>query len=265
MKLFDFNKKDEQTIKLLKDSRLNFSFDKEATKGRLLNQIAHGEPEQSLVLPRRRVLSYSLSFAMIAVLIAASSTIAYANSSGPGDKLFFLDKLSEKAVIALPMPAPAKAKIEAGVAEERLNELDAIAEKIEKQDAKQALVKTKAIEESQAALTQAIDNISEAQDKLDSKGNTEASKKLNSVLVKLESLADKNKETAEKIKTRLTNEDEKGKLESRIEKIRTAKKKIIDRTERKRIKNLQIEIDKKQTDDAATEDEAQSEIIRLRK
>jgi hypothetical protein len=221
MKLFNLDKNNEKTIELLKKSQQDFRFDQDQVRARLMIQI--NSSPQSLTEPEskpRLTWSYASAFAIVIVFVLSSGTLAYANNSNPGDKLFFLDKLTERAVLALPMPAANKARIQTNIVAERLEEIN----KIEPED-DNSQKSLRAVSESETDISEAVANITATKEKLLNKGNRKAADKLDEVLNKLEGLAEKHESKAERAKLKSKDDSTKKELELKIIEIKKAREK----------------------------------------
>ena len=101
-------------VKMIRKSGTqNFKFEKEKTKLHLMQSIIHTpmkEKKQEESRPWFVLPKLKLGIALASVLILLTGTFAYADSAKPGDKLFGLDKLQERMVLKLPLPAEKKAR-----------------------------------------------------------------------------------------------------------------------------------------------------------
>ena len=229
MAFFRPDNQDEKLTELLRQSKQDFRFDKDAVKFSLLNQIA-AAPRTERSLGRKLVPHYATAFVILLVFALSGSTLAYANNSKPGDRLFFLDVAAEKSLMALPLPSTSKAKIQAGIVAERVDELV----KIENDAKPRNKAQIKAVVESQSSLSQAVESIVKQQEKLETEGKDKNADELDEVLIRLEVLAEKQEENAEKIRSKVSEIREKEELESRLMEIKKARKKAQDAKKERR-------------------------------
>src|SRR5258708_4734798 len=110
------DEKSEHLKKLLKHSQSQFRFDQSGIKNRLLTSLDTAKIELNhdhfIVF---RIVKYSVVPVCLFLFISAS--FAFASSSVPGDKLFFLNKLGEKIILNLPLSSQQNADIESKIVE----------------------------------------------------------------------------------------------------------------------------------------------------
>ena len=186
---------DEKLKQQLRKSQTDFKLDQTGIKNHLMQSVEAYKQKPAITLPVRSRFPFWAHSLAIVVLFISSATLVFADSSKPGDSLFFLDKLQEKAVLTLPLPSEQKANIQANIVNERVHELQKLKTTPNKNE-----VKARAIEESELSVTKALESITEVKTKLEDRGKTKQAERINKVLIKLDGLAEKNEEEIEDIR-----------------------------------------------------------------
>lgn len=242
MKTFDYDEQDNKTMNYLKRSRLDFKFGREDIKASLMAQISQ-EKQTPAFSWKTLSLPYGAAMTIAVIFIVSSTAITYADGAKPGDKLFELDQMTEKAVLAIPMPSSSRAKFRANIVEERLAEMDVLQKEDNSTENEAA-----AVEQSQENLTQAVEKITQARKKMDQRGNQKAVEKLDLVLTKLEKLADEHEVRANRTLKKLKNDEErKFKVDEQINEIKKAHDRAHDTLESKNEKQ-KIELEEEVKD-----------------
>lgn len=128
--------------------------------------VAPIEPRTDLGwLPRH---AWAAGFASLILVLGAAGTVAVAQTAGPGDPLYGLDRAIDRAHLALGLNAKHKAAIAASIAEERQAEL----EKINQAAMPDTTVKLQAETDADEALDRAIEAVGRV--KAQSEKNLEA-------------------------------------------------------------------------------------------
>lgn len=175
--------------KRLAASRQEFKFDQEAIKSRLLyslNDAPMKAPDKTLV--SFRALKYSTVLASVLILI--SGTFALASQAQPGDRLFALNKWSEKLVLALPLSMDQKAAMETRIVNKRLQALEAV--KLNSPATISPQTETRQLEtikESDEAVQNALESVASNKKLLETQGQTANAQRLEKVLNELDNLA----------------------------------------------------------------------------
>lgn len=223
MKLFKSSKQDEDLIKLLRKSRLHkgfggqagsdFEFDPDKVKYRLLSSINQTAQQPIRHFRFRRVVQYSVGFA--GLVIAISTTFAFASTAKPGDKLFALNKFGEGVVLRLPLSVEQKAKVQEYIVTSRLEALDQV------QEAKNLST----VKETDESLMSAVDAITENKKKLEASGKTVAAEKLEKVLDQLQIQAEKREAKIKKLEEETKDLKTKAEIRRHLRKIEESRKK----------------------------------------
>ncbi|MBI3952707.1 MAG: hypothetical protein HY336_02000 [Candidatus Doudnabacteria bacterium] len=225
----------EKIINLIKNQP-DFPFAKDSLKIKLLSSLANRpQPKQDSVFNHRRLIpKYGFASALAVVAIGLTTTLAYANSSKPGDRLFLLDTWQENIALKLAPTVQTKAKLHVRFVNERALELDELSNSAS--DRKEQ--KVEAVNQSVNGLSRAIESVTMAREKTMADGNDEAAAKLDQVLIKLEDLADTNEAEMNKIRIKIGDDEElQGRLEENFKQIEQAKIKV--KEERNRHKGSQ--------------------------
>src|SRR3989344_6366068 len=109
----------EKLISLLASAKQDFKFNQADIKTRLLAQLPHTKqlPAQDLRFSSPLVFRSGFFFAGVVLLV--SGTFAAAMHSGPGDKLFGVNKFRQELILKLPLGAEGNAQAQAHLVEER--------------------------------------------------------------------------------------------------------------------------------------------------
>jgi hypothetical protein len=220
--MFGLNSDDKKRIQtLMQDSQSDFVFDKSGVKNRILSTIenAHLNPKTFKTAKNVNVWRWNTALAScLGMIVIFSATIVYADSSNPGDKLYFLDQLQERVVLKMPRSDQAKARLQERLVNERVNELN----KIPTINHLDQTVRLKAIEESQQNLFNAVEETTRIRESLKLKGRDKAVENIDEVLLKLGQLAEKQEARVEEFKKHTENEEDVLKLEENLEAIKKA-------------------------------------------
>ncbi|OGE80770.1 MAG: hypothetical protein A3H72_02345 [Candidatus Doudnabacteria bacterium RIFCSPLOWO2_02_FULL_48_8] len=212
-----FFRNNDKLKEMLKQSQRDFSFDQKAVKQTVL---AHAGTHQPVLLAKSYRLAWAYTFAALMLFIGLGTTLTYANTAKPGDRLYAMDTLHEQAILKLPLPAQTKAKIQANIAAERTAELNQI-----KITGNKVELKLKAVETSQQSLTQAVDKITENRAKFKLRGKEKSVHQMDAVLLKLEQLASEQEQKGIEIKQELSDPLDRLEIENRLEEIKKARTK----------------------------------------
>lgn len=151
-----------------------------------------GQRYMSVEHPYHRGWAFALAPAAVVVLmVAAIGTTAAADAAKPGDWLYVWDRGIEKVRLSLTVGASARAKVQADLAEERAVELDVLVQS-SSNDTSSAEVET------DQALNQAIETVTEVKVKQEAKGNDRATEALDRVEERLKQLQDKQRERSKR-------------------------------------------------------------------
>lgn len=216
MKFWKHDESEEKLKKLLKLQQSDFDFNQQGVKNRLQLSIARASSAQPTFRTSAWMPRWGLAIAAITLFVLSGSTFALANNAKPGDRLYLLDKAQEQIWTRLPLPASNKAQIQAGIVEERAYELD----QLRKSDKAN---KIKAVKESEQSLQQAVEAVSNTRTKLESSGKRKQVEKLDSVLTRLELLAEEQEQKIEEIKTEIDDDEVKADIDKSLLKIRKSK------------------------------------------
>jgi hypothetical protein len=226
MKLFSSQQNTDRLMRLFKQSRVGFNFDKTGVKNRLLSSIE----EHQLSLATRRVKEFNrrpflsrhrLATALgTAILVAAGSgaALSRADISTPGDKLHSFDQFQEELLLKLPLSRAQKASIHAGMVEERNRELNQILG-VEDQNN----VKAQAVQESQILLNRAVDETRTAKEDSVRRGKKNDEQKFDDVLNRLESLAAEQEQRVTDLRNIEKNELVQKELDNQLDSIKKAR------------------------------------------
>jgi hypothetical protein len=221
--LFRRSKK-EELIKLLKNSGSDFNFDPNSVKFRLLNSISEvGQKKPVRHFRFHRVLTYSVGFT--GLVIAISTTFAFASTSKPGDTLFGLNKFGENVVMKLPLSVEQKAKVQEYIVTNRLEALDQVKTKEEQPTAKTKAKKLKTIKETDESFVSAIDNITKNKKKLEASGKIKDAEKLEKVLEQLDAQAEKSEKRIRELEDNSDDKEVKAEIRRHLLKIQESRKK----------------------------------------
>lgn len=241
MKIFK-SEKHEKLIRLLASAKQDFKFNQSEIKTRLLAQLP--QTPQLSANPTVRISSlliFRSGFFFAGLILVASGTFAAASHSGPGDKLFGVNKFRQELLLKLPLSPEGQAKAQAHLVEERLKSLDELPSQVSEVKLRQEHKKLEVIKETEKSLNQAIDTIRRNQEALEKKGNTKAASKLQDVLTTIGDMAQKREETIKRIEEDSKNDARRELLEGRLKDLRSARQKAIEEG-RRREKIIDIEI-----------------------
>jgi hypothetical protein len=214
--------KDEELKKLLKHSG-EFRFDPNQVKYRLMSSIGQAEQKTIRHFKFSRVASYSVSFA--ALVIAISTTFAFASSSRPGDRLFALNKAGEGVIRSLPLPAQQQAQVEAYIVTQRFEALDQVEFKIDNSESIPVAKQLETVKESDETLNTAVTKITEQKKRLESRGKSKQAEKLESLLDQLQSQAEKQEKKIRELKDKTLDKETKEKIDRHLKHIEDSRKK----------------------------------------
>ncbi|MGE5297863.1 MAG: hypothetical protein ACM3KM_01745 [Acidobacteriaceae bacterium] len=221
----DPRKNNSDIIGLLSESRTDFEFDRNGVKQRLINSI-HRQKFEMVPEKNSPVKSWAFRLGVgICVLILAAFTgaLSFAQASKPGDKLHFLDKIEDNAMLSLPLPQGTKAKIQSNIATERVKEMSNLP--LVGPDSKQTYsIKLKAADESQRVLVNAVNTAQQMQARSETKGDAKASAKAKKILTNLEQLATEQEAQLNAIHSATDDEQVKERVEKSLEAIKQARK-----------------------------------------
>jgi hypothetical protein len=220
--MFGLNSENKKKItELLRDSKSDFKFNQSGIKNRLLASVEniHLHPKTFETVTKSNVRRWNAALASgLGVVVIFSATLAYADLSNPGDKLYFLDQLSERLELKMPRSGEAKARLQERLVNERVTELN----KIPAINNTDQTVRLRAIEESQQNLFNAVEETTRIRESLRSKGRDKAVKNIDEVLSNLGQLAEKQEQRVEEFKKYTENENDVLKLEENLEAIKKA-------------------------------------------
>lgn len=226
MKLFNTQKNSEPVARLFEKSRASFAFDKAGIRRRLLDNIE----EHQLSLATSRIKEFNrkpflsrhrLATALgTAILVAAGSgaALSRADISTPGDKLHSFDQFNEELLLKMPLTKSQKARIHAGMVEERNRELNHILE-VEDQNN----VKSQAVQESQTILNRAVEQARTGKEDSAKRGKKNQEEKFDRVLDQLEGLAAEQQQRVEQLRSIEKNELVQKELDNQLEEIKKAR------------------------------------------
>ena len=210
--------------KQLKYTELDFKFDHQGVKNHLMQSIVEQKYSQAGSRAkfgmRRRVVSWAAGSLALVVFIS-SGTLAFADNSAPGDKLFFLDKFQEKIILSLPLPSEKRADVQAKIVTERMNELTEL-KKLENQSS----IKLRAVKESEESVTRAIESVTTVKTELEKRGKSKQAEQLDSVLNRLDDLAGKQETEISEIKKKLKEKGDVEKADKSLLEIKKARNKV---------------------------------------
>lgn len=222
MKLFNY-KIDNKLSELLKKSKVDFSYDENKVKNRLmysLNDAPMRAPSHNFL--RIRIVRYSASFA--ALLIFFSTTFAFASNSQPGDKLFTLNKFGENVVLNLPLSVEQNAKMQEHIVAKRLGYLQSLeSSETTEGDNDSDDIKLETIRESEESLQTAIETIATNKQRLQAAGKTVAAAQLDLALNRLDQLASAHEARIHDIEDSSEDEHTKQKIERHLHQIQEAR------------------------------------------
>lgn len=251
MKWFKPSKKDQELMKLLKNSISDFEFDPNKVKYRLLSSLNQAE-QKPLIRHFRigRVAQYSVGFAGLVVLI--STTFAFASSSKPGDKLFMLNKFGENVVLKLPLSVEQNAKVQEYIVTNRLKALDQVKPAVEEPDMESEFRNLETIKESDESLMTAVNQITENKKKLEALGRTQAAENLEKVLDQLQTQAEKRQAKIRELEENSKDSKTKAEIRNYLQKIENSRKKA--QSEIRRYQELEKERDANDSEDDDDDD-----------
>ncbi|MBI4363671.1 MAG: hypothetical protein HY545_02370 [Candidatus Doudnabacteria bacterium] len=210
---------DEQIKKLIKN-QADFVFAKNEVKLKLLASLPiHERPQEQvkwLGLPR-----YAFAAVCVILAIGLTSTMAYADTAKPGDRLFALDLLQEAAILKLTPSSHAKARLQAKFVAERARELQQLTQIANHQEQK-----IKAVDQSVKNLNQAIESVSKARNRMKTEGNDQTAARLDIVLTNLQDLAETHEQKTNEIRMRIDDEQLKNRLDEDLDEIKKAKLRV---------------------------------------
>jgi hypothetical protein len=209
----------EELKKLLGQSGQPFAFNQEGVKASVLSAIA-ATPQ---VKNSASGSGYSLKFifSSSAAVIMLSSLITYADSSIPGDNLYFLDRLQENISLTLPKTSAAKSRLITKIARERMVELSLLPPPNNQNN-----LTLKAYERSNESLSRALDEAHEFKQKLAEKGREEVVLEINMALDKLGEMARLEEQKLEDMISVSNDEVLNKRLDIQLEAIKKARQKI---------------------------------------
>lgn len=229
MNIFNFIKQNKELIRLLRSSQQEFKFDKQKVKNNLLSEIQ----EQQLNTTADRVKNWSgsgtlnrhrfaLGLAVALVFVTGiGATLTQANSSKPGDRLYFLDTWQEKTLLKLPLLGDQKAKIQANIVEERNQELSELLENDNHAD-----LKIETVRQVQLELSKTVDDVKKIQSEYSKNGKKQKADNLDTVLDQLENIAGEQETKIEDLRKNQYDELKKDALDHDLEEVRKTKIRI---------------------------------------
>lgn len=218
----------EQLINLLRRSRTSFGFSQATVKTRLLGNIE--ELQMSSAERRVRELGHNsflrrhwiTSFLTLALLVAIGSgaTLAQADIAKPGTKFHVLDQLLEQFFLKLPLSESQKAKIQANIVDERNHELEYLI-----QNNGDSNLEFEAVKNSQESLNNAVEQVRSVREDMASAGKTRQAENLDTVLKRLEILAEEQEGQVRNLKALQHDEEIKVEFDHQLEAINQARTK----------------------------------------
>jgi|GEM_PF-6766138 hypothetical protein len=213
-------KKDGKLPDLLKKSAVDFRFDPDSVKYRLLQSMTNSMQAKSK--PHRLKWWHAGATAVFVVFLSA--TFAFASNSKPGDKLFALNKLGENVILNLPLSAEQKAKVEEHIVTSRMQALDSVKSQIETK-------KLETVKESDITLTAAVAEISQTKAKLKASGNTAAAANLDAVLNRMQKMAQDHEQIIQNFENETSNAEIKIEIHQHGQQIKNSQRKAKAETE----------------------------------
>ncbi len=210
------------TDKLKKASSVDFKFDPNPGKYRLLASIEHAAQKKP-ALHFSPILKYCLITACL--LLFVSGTFVFAANSQPGDTLFSLNKIGENIILNLPLSDLQKAEVQEQIVTKRLEALDRVQAKTETVKTQLDARKLETVKESDETLSAAIENISKNKQKLEAAGNTQGAEKLGTVLDRLQAKVADREQTIQKIEDETADEPSKTKIRQHLRQIKKSREK----------------------------------------
>ncbi|HYE22561.1 MAG TPA: hypothetical protein VD998_03160 [Verrucomicrobiae bacterium] len=232
--MFGLDPKTKQDlIEKLQKSRMSFGFNKSGVRNRLMMSI---DQHQTVVseIKHNHGFRFVLGSAL-AVVLMTIGTFAYADSTMPGDKLYFLDQFQEKLALKFPRSAESKVQLQAEILDERVKELGEIPKVEDLTDE----LRLKAVEESKKSLIDAIDRTSELKQNVNLKNRSKSD--LNKLLIDLEKIAEKQESEVNHIRERSLDQETKLELEKNLEDIKKARMRARLESESQKIEGEKIE------------------------
>ncbi|MBX4205302.1 MAG: hypothetical protein KW788_03935 [Candidatus Doudnabacteria bacterium] len=171
--MFGFNSKNRKIETLLRQSRQDFGFDSISTKARIMLAVnvrhLSKDDVRHFSLNPRTWPKYAFGASLAMLVVVSTTGLAFASTkSKPGEVLFPVQKLQNRVVLSLPLPAATKAQIGTKIAAKRLRELD----EIQKHPTNKPSMLSAEIREAQESIAQAAalvpDNETEETDKITS-------------------------------------------------------------------------------------------------
>jgi hypothetical protein len=218
----------QQLVDALKKSGQDFEFDRSQARTELLlsidrRHLSSLEKDRLTIKYNRAALNFKMAFAMASLIlfVGLGATFAIADTALPGDKLFALDQLQEKAVLKLPLPQQTRANIRANILAERVSELNKIQDLPDKEE-----LKVKAVGATEQSLSKTIEDITENREKLRTSGKIKQAQKLNNVLDRLEKLAGEQEIQTDRIIKNISDQKLREEADGKLERIKQLKLKV---------------------------------------
>lgn len=198
------SKQRNELEQLLKSSRQDFEFDRQNVRTRIMTAVNSRHLSKAdlekLTFRVKIWPRFALSGSVALVLLAGTTGFAYAaGQAAPGDLLFPVQKLQNQIVLSLPMPATKKEEIRTQIVATRLAQLSTVEQNPKADPAKlQALV-----EESQASIEDAVNNLPKPPADTNSQGKNNA--RFDALISQLEDLSSQHEQKIQALKQQTTD------------------------------------------------------------
>jgi hypothetical protein len=224
-RIFFKNKQQDQKLAVLfACSKPGFLFDSKKNNARLMASIASVELAPASGRGFRAILKPATATLVLAIMI--TSTLAYANTSTPGDLLYFLDIVQEDVLLTMPLPNESRAAIKTKIAEERSQELSHLKEQ---NGSVPIEVQITTAEKAQRILTEAVEDASRVKQQSEQRGKDKTVKNMDKVMARLQQAALEQETALEKIRSAQTNKPSAQNMERlklNLEQIKTARERL---------------------------------------
>lgn len=237
MNLGIFRKKeDEKLIRLLKNQP-RFSYAKDEVKFKLLTALANKpQPVPKYTTFWFKMPHYGTAFAAVILAVGLTSTLVYADSALPGDKLFSLDRAQEELAVKIVPSQTIKAKLRAKHLNERAVELEQLSLVKNHRE-----TKVKAVDQSVQGLNQAIQSVSEAKIRMQERDKNSNTAEFDKVLHRLENLAEKHEQHAVKIRGEVSDPQLQQRIDNDLRELKEARMRARMELEKPELETLPLD------------------------
>ncbi len=199
--------------------QVDFKFNSDGIKNRLLTSMKNESVSSTHEFPQP-MRSWKMTFGSgMIVFFAALGTLSYADSTKPGDKLYFLDQWQEQVALKIPQSVQSKSKLKSDLIDERLQEIKKLENTTE--DAQNLKIET--INRTQQNIIETVDETADIKHDLQNNGRNKSVNQVNNVLMQLENLAQEQETQIEELQKNTKNEKDQEQFETNLQAIKKAR------------------------------------------